>query len=136
MKRPLFFGFYASPGKLLTIALAAIPFVLALSVYFSASSKRLAENPQDKILPSISQMADAVHRTALQEDRRSGEYIFWSDTFASLKRIAIGVGLAASMGLFYRLEYGALPWASLSPAEFPNLYFDHPPFGHPAHTIY
>ncbi|SMF57329.1 ABC transporter permease [Pseudobacteriovorax antillogorgiicola] len=109
MKRPQLLGFYASPGRLLGIFLSALPFVLFLIMYFNASSARLEENPQDKILPSLTQMLDAVDRVAFQEDRRSGEYILWSDTFASLKRIGIGISLAAFCGLFLGLNMGIYP---------------------------
>jgi NitT/TauT family transport system permease protein len=46
---------------------------------------------------------------AFQEDRRSGDYLMWQDTAASLKRLGIGVGVAASLALVVGLLNGILP---------------------------
>jgi NitT/TauT family transport system permease protein len=61
-------------GRLLLILL---PFALLLFAYFTGSTARLAENPNDKLLPSASQMVAAVDRLAFTEDKRSGKYLFW-----------------------------------------------------------
>ena len=58
-------------GRLLLILL---PFALLLFAYFTGSAQRLAENPNDKLLPSASQMAAAVDRRAFTEVKRSGNY--------------------------------------------------------------
>ena len=81
--------------------LALLPFVLAIAAYLIASHLRLAENPQDKILPSLGQMGEAVQRMAFAPDPQSGEYVLWRDTWASLKRMGIGVGVAGNVA-FYR----------------------------------
>ena len=80
-------------GRLLLILL---PFALLLFVYFSASTTRLAENPNDKLLPSASQMVDAIDRLAFTEDKRSGQYLFWQDTASSLQRLGMGCLLYTS----------------------------------------
>jgi len=89
--------------------LALVPFVLAIAAYLVASHLRLEENPQDKVLPSLSQMADAVQRMAFAPDPQSGEYVLWKDTWASLRRIAIGVGSAALLALLAGLNMGLRP---------------------------
>jgi NitT/TauT family transport system permease protein len=101
-------------GRLLLILL---PFALLLFVYFTSSSARLAENPNDKLLPSATQMAAAVDRLAFTEDKRSGKYLFWQDTGASLGRLAMGLGIAALAGLCLGIAAGTLPLfgAPLSP---------------------
>ena len=104
----------ASPGGLFAparrnVLLALLPFILIAAVYLFASHQRLAENPQDKLLPSLAQMADAVDRLAFKPDPQSGDYILLVDTWASLKRIALGVGLAALAGLLAGLNMGLLP---------------------------
>jgi NitT/TauT family transport system permease protein len=101
-------------GRLL---LMLLPFVLLLFVYFSASSARLAENANDKLLPSASQMVAAVDRLAFTEDKRSGNYLFWQDSAASLKRLAMGIGIAAIAGLCLGIAAGIIPLfgAPLSP---------------------
>jgi len=50
------------------VLLALLPFIIVAAVYFFASHQRLAENPQDKLLPSVAQMADAIERMALKPD--------------------------------------------------------------------
>lgn len=97
--------------------LGVLPFVLLLVIYLLASQARLAENPTDPLLPSLDSMAAAIDRLAFQEDRRSGEYLFWKDTAASLKRIGLGISVSAGIGLFFGLLNGALPLvrANLSP---------------------
>lgn len=89
--------------------LAALPFVLLLAVYFVSSHLRLEENPQDKLLPSLAQMSEAITRLALHPDPHSEQYVFWQDTAASLVRLAIGVSLAAFCGLMVGLNMGLLP---------------------------
>jgi NitT/TauT family transport system permease protein len=90
--------------------LALLPFAVAIAAYLVASHLRLAENPQDKILPSLGQMWDAVQRMAFAPDPQSGDYVLWNDTWASLKRIGIGVGLAAVLALLAGLNMGLRAW--------------------------
>ena len=97
------------PGRLGLVA-AAAPFALALLIYALASSARLAENPRDKLLPSLSTVADAVERMAFAPDRRSGKYLFWNDTASSLRRLAVGVLVGAALGLGVGVLNGLLPW--------------------------
>lgn len=106
------------PSGLGIFASAAIPFALALLLYVIASSIRLAENPDDKLLPDLSTIGAAIERVAFEPDRRTGDYIFWTDTGASLKRLAIGVFLAALVGLAVGVPNGLVPWfgAFWSPA--------------------
>jgi NitT/TauT family transport system permease protein len=101
-------------GRLLLILL---PFVLLLTLYFMGSAMRLAENPNDKLLPSAAQMADAVDRLAFTEDKRSGGYLFWQDTASSLQRLGLGIAIAAVTGLCLGVLAGILPLfrAPLSP---------------------
>jgi NitT/TauT family transport system permease protein len=101
-------------GRLLLILL---PFALLLFAYFAGSAQRLAENPNDKLLPSATQMATAVERLAFTEDKRSGNYLFWEDSAASLKRLGMGIGIAALVGLCLGIAAGILPLfrAPLSP---------------------
>ncbi len=108
-KRPWFMGLHADPPKLARIALALLPFILLATVYMAASHVRHSSNPQDKFLPTISKMTKAVDKVAFKEDKRTGKYLLWSDTLASLKRIIIGVLAAAIVGFFIGLNMGLLP---------------------------
>ncbi|MEO1495485.1 MAG: ABC transporter permease subunit, partial [Pseudomonadota bacterium] len=47
-----------------------------------------------------------------------GEVVFWKDTAASLKRLAMGVGIAAALGLFIGLAIGLLPLVSAGLSSF------------------
>ena len=53
--------------------LPLVPFILVVAVYLTASHLRFADNPQDKILPSLAQMGEAVIRMAFAPDAQSGE---------------------------------------------------------------
>jgi len=109
MKRPKLLGLHAEPGPALGIGLAVLPFLLLLMVYLVASAWRLEANPSDKLLPPLSKMLDAVLRYGFEPDRRSGEYLLWVDTLASLRRLLIGASLAAFTGLGLGLNMGLFP---------------------------
>ena len=47
---------------------------------------------------------------AFTPDRRTGDYILWTDTAASLKRLLIGVAIAALVGIAVGVPNGLLPW--------------------------
>ena len=76
------------PGRQMRFYLAALPFVLLAVAYFLGSNVRLAENPNDKLLPALSSMVQAVKQMAFQADTRTGAYLMLSDTLASLGRLA------------------------------------------------
>jgi NitT/TauT family transport system permease protein len=98
--------------------LALLPFLLITLVYVVGSAERRAANPDDKILPPLSEMAASVERLAFEPDRRTGQYVLWADTGASLKRLLVGLGVATLIGLCLGLALGVLPLvdAMLRPA--------------------
>lgn len=102
-------GLHAQVSLRTSWLLAALPFAVLVVVYFYASHLRLEENPQDKLLPGLAQMADAMTRLALQRDPQSEEFVFWQDTWASLLRLTIGVASAALLALLAGLNMGLLP---------------------------
>jgi NitT/TauT family transport system permease protein len=97
--------------------LGLLPFLLLAVLYMSLSSARLAENPDDRLLPTPSKMAGSFYHLATVENARTGEVLLWTDTFASLERIVIGVGISALIGLIVGILSGGLPMvrAKLSP---------------------
>jgi len=117
-KIPQLWGVHARPGAAWRWALAALPFVLVLGLYLLAADARHRENPNDKILPTLSQMGAAVKRMAFTEDRRTGEYVMFKDTGVSLKRLLTGVALAAGAGLLLGLNMGLFPGMSSGFAPF------------------
>ena len=64
--------------------------MLLIVAYALGSAARLAENPNDKLLPGLAGFADAINRMAFMPDPRTGEYLLWSDTWASLVRLFAG----------------------------------------------
>src|SRR5712664_3115443 len=103
-----------APARGSRIVLAAIPFFLILLVYIIGSAERRAANPEDKLLPPISEMADTTKRLATEPDRRSGDYVLWTDTAASLQRLLLGLGISTLIGLGFGLTVGLLPIAGAS----------------------
>lgn len=105
------------PGAAARLSLGLLPFALLLMAYLLASAARLAENPDDKLLPSMSSIAAAVDQAAFTPSRRTGELVLWSDTASSLTRLSIGVGIAAALGLVVGVVNGLIPYlrAPLSP---------------------
>lgn len=114
---PKLFGLHARPGKALGWLLAIVPFLLGIGLYLVASNLRHQENPNDKLLPTPAHMVEAVQRMAFQPDKRTGDYLMLEDTLASLRRLALGVTLAATVGLLLGLNMGLFPglYGTLSP---------------------
>ncbi|CAM3589188.1 Putative aliphatic sulfonates transport permease protein SsuC [Vibrio aerogenes CECT 7868] len=105
------------PSRPTRLMLGILPFAILLVIYLIASDARLAVNPADKLLPAFHSFASAIERMAFTPSRRTGEYLLWADTFASLQRLGIGVGLSALFGLCLGIANGMVPLvrASLSP---------------------
>lgn len=109
IKVPKFFGLHAEPPQTISWIVALLPFVLLIALYLVASHIRLEKNPQDKLLPSIPKMTEAIERMAFTQDKRTGEYLMVKDTLSSLKRIGTGITLAAISGLLVGLNMGLFP---------------------------
>jgi NitT/TauT family transport system permease protein len=97
------------PGRAAGLALGVLPFVALLMTYVVASQVRLAENPDDKLLPSLATISDTFHSYAFEEDKRSGKVLFWADTWASLKRIGAALGISAVLALVLAVAIGVVP---------------------------
>lgn len=106
---PKFWGIHAAPPNALRWLLILLPFLLLVIVYMVASDARHRKNPADKLLPSVTKMVVAMQHAAFDKNRRTGQYQLWSDTFASIKRIGIGLGCAALCGLLCGLNLGLFP---------------------------
>jgi NitT/TauT family transport system permease protein len=100
-----------APGRGARIILAMLPFILIAIIYVIGSAERRAANPDDKLLPPISEMVETSKRLVAEPDRRSGDYVLWADTAASLQRLALGLGIAALVGLTLGVAIGLLPVA-------------------------
>jgi len=99
----------SKPSRAMRLALNLLPFAILLIIYTLASDARLLENPSDKLLPAWSSFADAVQRMAFEPSKRTGEYLLWVDSAASLQRLLLGVGISALIGLVVGVVNGMLP---------------------------
>ncbi|MEM9222795.1 MAG: ABC transporter permease [Pseudomonadota bacterium] len=97
------------PKRPAAILLAILPFGLVLICYAVGSDLRLSENPSDKLMPPFSAFADAMQRLAFEENRRTGEYVFWTDTAISLQRIFLGLGISTMLCILIGIPVGFLP---------------------------
>lgn len=87
------------PSRSGGLMLLLLPFIVLMAVYFTGSSMRLKLNPDDKLLPSATQMSDAIKEVAFNEDKRTGEYLLWADTVSSLRRLGIGLVVSALIAM-------------------------------------
>jgi len=106
------------PGRPLALFLTLLPFLAVLAAYAIASDIRRAENPRDKLLPAPAAIVEKAGSLMTEPDRRSGRILFWDDTAVSLRRLALGVGSAAAIGLIFGLLIGLLPYARATFAGF------------------
>jgi NitT/TauT family transport system permease protein len=112
----------ARPGRAATWTLSWFLFVAGVALYFNAARARHIENPDDKVAPGLTQLAQGVVDAVLKPDgdqeanpedanapitRRFLNSMLWTDTVASAKRFAWAmillvpaVVLGLHMGLF------------------------------------
>jgi NitT/TauT family transport system permease protein len=111
---------HAKPNRAWTLALSWAIFVAGIALYFSVSHARHRENPEDRVMPTIGQMArgmlDAALKPAEEDDTQiaSGSIaqrflasMLWKDTkatgrrfFYSMLLLIPAVLLGLHMGLF------------------------------------
>ncbi|MBW4983930.1 ABC transporter permease subunit [Mameliella sp. CS4] len=115
------------PGPVLATVLAALPFLAVLAIYMIGSDMRLAVNPSDKLLPAPTTILSTAERLLTEPDRRSGEILFWLDTWASLRRLFIGVMIASSLALVMGILIGMLPYMRAPFAPFVAVFSMVPP---------
>src|SRR5215469_5014690 len=111
---------HAKPSRTLTMLLSWVLFAAGIALYFYVSHQRHRENPEDRVMPTIAQMAKGLSDAALQpaEDdeaqTRGGSLaqrffgsMLWKDTRATSRRffysmllLVPAVLLGMHMGLF------------------------------------
>lgn len=106
------------PSKGARLGLSLAPFTVVLIAYLIGSAARLAENANDRLLPSFAGFADAINRMAFVPDVRSGDYLLWTDTAASLTRLYSGIGIATLIALAIGMLIGMLPYMRALLAPF------------------
>ncbi len=105
------------PSRVTALLLGMLPFVIIVFVYATASAERLAENPNDRILPSMAAMAESFWTMAFTPEARTGDYLLWTDTLSSLIRLGAGMSISALLALTLGISIGFLPLlrSSLAP---------------------
>ena len=123
-RSPFLFGLHAKPR--LRPVLGSLLFIVLISTYLRASNARLRENENDKFMPSLRQMAEVMYVLSYSpqelQDGETGVVAkagrifhgvmsskFFGDAVASVRRISLGVGGAALVGLLIGLNAGIFP---------------------------
>jgi NitT/TauT family transport system permease protein len=106
------------PGRGGALLLSALPFILVVAAYLYYSNARLVENPGDKLLPAPATIAATIHQFAFEEDERSGQYLLWNDTGASLERLLTALAISAFIGVTLGVAIGVLPYVRHALAPF------------------
>jgi NitT/TauT family transport system permease protein len=70
------------------------------------------------LLPAPATIAATIHRFAFEEDERSGEYLLWNDTWASLERLLTALAISAFIGVTLGVAIGVLPYLRHTLAPF------------------
>lgn len=95
------FNIHAKPKRTASILLSIMLFVICITAFVITGYVRHQENPQDKVVPTISEMAEGFKRAAFEKNR-NGEYPLLVDTIASARRFLISLvflSLAIVLGL-------------------------------------
>jgi NitT/TauT family transport system permease protein len=106
------------PGRGASVLLSMLPFIVLMCAYLHYSHARLLTNPGDKLLPAPATIAATMHHYAFEEDQRSGDRLLWTDTGASLSRLAVALSISAGVGLTLGLAIGVLPYLRAAIAPF------------------
>jgi NitT/TauT family transport system permease protein len=117
------FDIQARPNRLLMQAASCMLFVICIGFYMQTSVKRHRENAEDRVVPSLTQLAAGIHSSVL-EPAEEDDYIpadnasKWErfqhsmlvkDTLASGKRFFISLALLVPAVLL-ALHIGLYPW--------------------------
>jgi NitT/TauT family transport system permease protein len=114
------FQIEAKPGKLTWTALSWALFAIGIGLYLQQSVKRHRENPEDRVMPTIGQLATGIKNAVLNpaeedDDGSAAEMstwprlqrsMIWKDTSASSRRFLIALALmipAVLLGLHVAL---------------------------------
>ena len=73
---------------------------------------------------------------AFEPDKRSGDYLFWVDTGASLLRLGAGLAIAAAIGLVLGIGIGLIPLFGATLAAVRGRGLDGAAAGDPADPVH
>src|SRR5580698_2171201 len=101
-----FLRIHAYPGRTVSLVLSWFLFASGITAYFYVSAQRHRDNPDDRVMPTISQMVQAFHDAALkpaeeEEAQDAPQSLFgqirssmlWKDSAATSRRFIISVAL-------------------------------------------
>ena len=127
----------ARPGRTATWTLSWLLFATGFVMYFYTAQKRHKENPDDRVVPTLSQLASGIYQAAMSPDGDEaqpadapGESAFarfrhgmlWTDTVASSRRFFYGLALLFP-AVILGLHMGIFPYFGVFFLRF-VLFFD------------
>lgn len=115
------------PSRGTQILLASIPFLLLIGAYVIGSAIRLADNPADKLMPSLQAMGNAIAGLAFEPDKRTGDYLLWTDTLISLWRLGVAMAISFALAFVVGIAAGFIPYAQALLASFVSAFSLIPP---------
>ena len=115
----------ARPSRLWTQSLSWILFLVGIALYAQMSIARHRENPEDRVVPSVRQLAEGV-RTSVVEPAEEDDPVdpgasfaeklrrsmLWKDTLASGKRFLLALGLLIPAILLGLAAFLLFDWIS------------------------
>jgi len=90
------FSIHAQPSRAVSLALSWFLFAAGILSYFYVAIQRHRENPDDRVMPTVSQMVQAFRDAAskpAEEDDVSAASMLWKDSIATGRRFLISVAL-------------------------------------------
>jgi NitT/TauT family transport system permease protein len=125
------FAINAQPGRVATWTLSWFLFVVGIGLYFWIAHQRHLENPEDRVVPTMAQMAHASYEAAFGPDEdaareslplRFFHSMLWTDTVASTRRFLWAMLLLVPAVLL-GLHAGLFPYVGIFFLRF-ILFFD------------
>jgi NitT/TauT family transport system permease protein len=126
---------HAKPGRTGTLLLSWTLFAAGIAAYFYVSNARHRDNPEDRVMPTIAQMArgmfDAALRPAEDEEPQLGNIslgrrflgsMLWKDTVATSRRFLFSMVLLVP-AVILGLHMGLFPYVGVFFSRF-ILFFD------------
>jgi NitT/TauT family transport system permease protein len=127
----------AKPSRTATWTLSWLLFATGIVMYFYTAQKRHKENPDDRVVPTLSQLASGIYQAAMSQDgddqpsadtqgqsafERFRHGMLWTDTVASSRRFFYGLALLFPAVLL-GLHMGIFPYFGVFFLRF-ILFFD------------
>ena len=127
---------HAKPNRVATIVFSWMLFAVGLGLYFYTSQKRHQDNPEDRIMPTVTQMfhgmSDASTKPAEDDDstlpenaslrQRFFASMLWKDTLATSRRFIYSI-LLLIPAVLLGLHMGLFPYVGVFFLRF-ILFFD------------